>query len=97
MMLYAIVYCSCIASYIPSIFGLSLSRHSLLATRLLSQIHDTFGTQLTVKDLFQFPTVSDIARKIDAINDKNPIRLVKNFCYCLTVYSVPQYVQFLYN
>ena len=62
-----------IAQFLYAVF-FYISRHSLLATRLLSRIHETFGIQLSVRDLFQFPTISDIAIKLDGVQDKKPLR-----------------------
>uniref|UniRef100_A0A1I8I4I0 Fatty acid synthase n=2 Tax=Macrostomum lignano TaxID=282301 RepID=A0A1I8I4I0_9PLAT len=40
--------------------------HSLLATKLLSKVNEQLGCQLSVKELFQYPTVQEMARLIDA-------------------------------
>ncbi|XP_048589183.1 glycine betaine reductase ATRR isoform X2 [Nematostella vectensis] len=42
-----------------------LGGHSLLATRLLSKLRDKLSINLTVKDLFEYPTIADIAHLID--------------------------------
>lgn len=46
-------------------FFFFISSHSLLAARLLSKIREEFSIELTVKDLFLYPTVSDMANVID--------------------------------
>lgn len=42
-------------------------RHSLLATHLLQKVNKAFGTSLTVQDLFAFPTVAQMAKRIDEL------------------------------
>ncbi|WP_446039161.1 amino acid adenylation domain-containing protein [Streptomyces sp. SID1121] len=46
-----------------------LGGHSLLATRLISRVRETFGVQITVKDLFQGPTVAGLAALVEAGGD----------------------------
>ncbi|MCX4733495.1 non-ribosomal peptide synthetase [Streptomyces sp. NBC_01363] len=46
-----------------------LGGHSLLATRLISRIRQTFGVQITVRDLFQGPTVASLAEYVEAGGD----------------------------
>ncbi|MFF1448588.1 amino acid adenylation domain-containing protein [Streptomyces sp. NPDC058274] len=43
--------------------------HSLLATRLISRVRQAFGVQITVKDLFQGPTVASLAEFVNAGGD----------------------------
>jgi surfactin family lipopeptide synthetase C len=39
--------------------------HSLLATRLISQLKASFAVEISLKDFFAAPTISDLARMVD--------------------------------
>ncbi|AIC93107.1 non-ribosomal peptide synthetase [Shouchella lehensis] len=41
-----------------------LGGNSLIATRVIYQLQETFDVKLTVKDLFEHPTVEELARKV---------------------------------
>ena len=44
-------------------------RHSLLATKLLSKVHEHFRVELSVKDLFVYSTVALMSAQIDRLGD----------------------------
>lgn len=46
-----------------------LGGHSLLATKLMSQLHSTFPSTLTIIDLFQSPTVAGLAERVEQLQD----------------------------
>jgi acyl transferase domain-containing protein len=43
-----------------------LGGHSLLATRMMARIHDSFAVRISLRDVFDAPTVHQLARRIDA-------------------------------
>ena len=47
--------------------------NSMLAAKLVFQIHDRFGVQLPVSFLFEYPTVDGLARAIDARRETNAL------------------------
>ncbi|WP_236052062.1 amino acid adenylation domain-containing protein [Nonomuraea cypriaca] len=54
-----------------------LGGHSLLATRLISRVRDVMHTELTVRDLFESPTVATLAQEVTtADSQRNPFDLL---------------------
>jgi phthiocerol/phenolphthiocerol synthesis type-I polyketide synthase E len=43
-----------------------LGGHSLLATRMMSRIHEIFGTRVSLRDVFDAPTTRKLAARIDS-------------------------------
>src|SRR5262249_34099620 len=43
-----------------------LGGHSLLATRMMARIEDSFGTSISLRDVFDAPTVHQLSQRIDA-------------------------------
>jgi amino acid adenylation domain-containing protein len=49
---------------VPSNF-FSLGGHSLLATQLMSRVRDAFGVEVTLRQLFEGPTIAELAEKVE--------------------------------
>ncbi|MUG92150.1 amino acid adenylation domain-containing protein [Scytonema sp. UIC 10036] len=48
-----------------------LGGHSLKATQIISQLRSTFKVELPLRQLFETPTISEIAKAIENVKDKN--------------------------
>ena len=44
-----------------------LGGHSLLGTQLIARIRDTFGVELSLRSLFDFPTISELSGQIEML------------------------------
>ncbi|HYR09198.1 MAG TPA: amino acid adenylation domain-containing protein, partial [Longimicrobium sp.] len=49
--------------------------HSLLATRLMSRVGDVFGAAMSVRALFEAPTVAELAERVEAARTADAPRL----------------------
>lgn len=45
-----------------------LGGHSLLAIKLVARLNEAFTSNLQIRDIFEFPTIAEISRKIDTLS-----------------------------
>ncbi|MEU6611890.1 phosphopantetheine-binding protein [Streptomyces shenzhenensis] len=50
---------------------LDLGGHSLLAVRITNRVRDELGFPLTVRGLFEHPTIEELGRLIDGTGEEN--------------------------
>jgi acyl carrier protein len=51
----------------------SLGGHSLLAMQVMSRLHDEFGVSLTLRTIFDAPTVVKLAAEVDRAEAASPL------------------------
>jgi len=52
-----------------------LGGHSLMATQLISRIRDTFSVELSLKRLFEIPTVAYLSRQVETIRQEGKFKI----------------------
>jgi enterobactin synthetase component F len=45
----------------------ALGGHSLLATRILARVQESLGSRLTLREVFDSPTIAKMAARIEAV------------------------------
>jgi amino acid adenylation domain-containing protein len=56
-----------------------LGGHSLLATQLVSRIRDRFQVELPLRNIFETPTIAELAQQIESLNQEATLPNLQNY------------------